>query len=94
MLADVVRPAFARLPGRAGDEMLPHGRDDGQVGLCWLPDGDEMYTGLARVHTTTDRTPDELHQTGLDVIARLAEEYAEIGSRVFGTSDRAEIFRG
>ena len=51
------------------DELLGHGRDDEHVGLCWLPGGDEMYTGLARIHTTTDRTPDDLHQTGLDVIA-------------------------
>ena len=92
VLADVVRPAFARYRDFLRDEMLAHGRDDEHVGLCWLPGGDEMYTGLARVHTTTDRTPDELHQTGLDVIARLTEEYAEIGSRVFGTRDRAEIF--
>ncbi|MGH3880401.1 MAG: DUF885 domain-containing protein [Actinophytocola sp.] len=92
VLADVVRPAFARYRDFLRDEMLAHGRDDEHVGLCWLPGGDEMYTGLARVHTTTERTPDELHQTGLDVIARLTEEYAEIGSRVFGTRDRAAIF--
>jgi len=44
------------------------------------------------VHTTTDRTPEELHQTGLDLMARLTEEYAEIGGRVFGVTDRREIF--
>jgi uncharacterized protein (DUF885 family) len=93
VLADVVRPAFARYRDVLTGEILEHGRDEEHVGLCHLPDGDAMYAGLARVHTTTDRTPDELHQTGLDVIARLADEYAEIGSRVFGTRDQAEIFR-
>ncbi len=92
VLAEVVRPAFARYRDVLTDELAAHGRDEEHVGLCHLPGGDEMYTGLARIHTTTDRTPDELHQTGLDVIARLSEEYAEIGSRVFGTRDLAEIF--
>ncbi|HEY0452260.1 DUF885 domain-containing protein [Actinophytocola sp.] len=92
VLADVVHPAFARYRDVLSGELAQHGRDESHVGLCWLPGGDAMYTGLARVHTSTDRTPEELHQTGLDVIARLTEEYAEIGSRVFGTRDRAEIF--
>jgi uncharacterized protein (DUF885 family) len=74
------------------EELLPAGRPDDRVGVCWLPGGDEIYRTLARVHTTTDRGPDELHQTGLDVIAALTGEYAEIGARVFGTADRTEIF--
>ncbi|MGH3762657.1 DUF885 domain-containing protein [Actinophytocola sp.] len=93
VLAEVVRPAFARYRDMLRDELLERGRDTEHAGLCWLPGGDELYTGLVRVHTTTDRTPDELHQTGLDVIAGLAEEYAEIGSRVFATKDQAEIFQ-
>jgi uncharacterized protein (DUF885 family) len=93
VLTELVRPAFARYRDVLTAEIVEHGRDEERVGLCHLPDGDAMYAGLVRVHTTTDRSPDELHQTGLDVIARLADEYAEIGSRVFGTRDQAEIFR-
>ncbi|HEX6352052.1 DUF885 domain-containing protein [Actinophytocola sp.] len=92
VLASVVRPAFAAYREALAGELIQHGRPDDKVGVCWLPDGEEIYRRLARVHTTTDRTPDELHQTGLDVIAALTDEYAEIGARVFGTSDRAEIF--
>jgi uncharacterized protein (DUF885 family) len=90
-LATVVRPAFAAYKQALADELLQHGRPDDKVGVCWLPGGDELYRTLARVHTTTDRTPDDLHQTGLDIIERLAEEYAELGERVFGTRDQAEI---
>jgi uncharacterized protein (DUF885 family) len=92
VLAAEVRPAFAAYKQALAEEFLPHGRPDDKVGVCWLPGGDELYRTLARIHTTTDRTPDDLHQTGLDIIERLTEEYAEIGSRVFGTSDRDEIF--
>ncbi|MPZ85212.1 MAG: DUF885 family protein [Actinophytocola sp.] len=93
VLADVVHPAFARYRDVLTNELVQHGRDESHVGLCWLPDGEAMYAGYARIHTTTDRTPEELHRTGLDVIEALTEEYAEIGERVFGTRDRAAIFR-
>ncbi|MCG8926892.1 DUF885 family protein [Lentzea sp. CC55] len=69
------------------------GRDDEQAGLCWLPDGEENYRKLVRDYTTASYTPAELHALGLDLIARLREEYAEIGSRVWGVSDVLEIFR-
>jgi uncharacterized protein (DUF885 family) len=92
VLATVVRPAFAAYKQVLADELLQHGRPDDKVGVCHLPDGDQIYRTLAAIHTTTDRTPDDLHQTGLDIIERLTEEYAEIGERVFGTRDRAEIF--
>ncbi|MFE2756434.1 DUF885 domain-containing protein [Actinosynnema sp. NPDC059335] len=88
LLADVVRPAFASYRDVvAGIE----GRSDDEAGLGRLPGGDAMYAALARVQTTTDRTPEELHRTGLEVVAELAREYAELGRRVFGTSDVAEV---
>ncbi|MFI6100157.1 DUF885 domain-containing protein [Lentzea sp. NPDC051213] len=67
-------------------------RGDDQPGLCWLPDGERNYANLARDYTTTSYTPAELHELGLDLVTRLREEYAEIGSRVWGTKDVPEIF--
>jgi uncharacterized protein (DUF885 family) len=93
VLADVVRPAFGRYRVRLADTVEPLSRSDEQVGLCWLPDGDELYRTLARTHTTTSRTPEDLHAAGLDLVARLAEEYAELGGRMFGLSDPAEVMR-
>lgn len=86
ILADVVRPAFARYRDAVEIEVVPHGRPPETPGLCWLPDGEATYAALAWVHTTTERTPEDLHQTGLDLIENLAGEYAEIGSRVFGAT--------
>lgn len=93
LLAEVVHPAIARYRDAVAADVVPHGRPDDQPGLCWLPGGDEFYAKLAKGHTTTTRTPDELHQTGLDVLAGLTAEYAEIGGRVFGTGDQAEILQ-
>ncbi|MGW6933154.1 DUF885 domain-containing protein [Lentzea sp. NPDC054927] len=85
-----LRPAFARFREVLLD--LP-GRVDEQAGLCWLPEGETNYAKLVRNYTTSAYTPAELHRLGLDLIAGLREEYAEIGSRVWGTSDVPEIFR-
>ncbi|RAS62876.1 uncharacterized protein (DUF885 family) [Lentzea atacamensis] len=71
---------------------IEDGRGDDRPGLCWLPDGEQNYLKLVRDNTTTSHTPDELHRLGLDLVASLREEYAEIGSRLWGTSDVPEIF--
>ncbi len=92
VLADVVRPAFAAYRDVLINEVLPHGRPADRPGLSWLPGGDADYARLVRVHTTTDRTPDELHETGLAIVDQLRAEYAELGRRVLGTDDLGEIF--
>lgn len=92
VLADVVWPAMQRYRDVLADEFVVPGRPEERGGLCWLPGGDGFYAGLVRAHTTTDRTPEELHRTGLDVMARVAEEFRELGGRVFGTSDLVTIF--
>ncbi len=93
VLADVVRPAFATYRDVLINEVLPHGRPADRPGLSWLPGGDEDYARQVRVHTTTDRTPDELHETGLAIVDQLRAEYAELGQRVLGTDDLGEIFQ-
>ncbi|MCS7476312.1 DUF885 domain-containing protein [Umezawaea endophytica] len=79
LLADEVRPAFAAYRDFLVAEVEPHGRPDDRPGLCALPGGDVAYANLVRMFTTTDRTPEELHRIGLDLIAGLAEEYAALG---------------
>jgi uncharacterized protein (DUF885 family) len=91
LLTDAVRPAFAQYREVLDTEIAPHGRPDEKPGLCWLPGGDDAYDAMVRVHTTTSRTPEQLHQVGLDLIARLADEYAEIGARVYGLNTAAEV---
>jgi uncharacterized protein (DUF885 family) len=93
LLAEVVRPAMAAYRDAIVAEVLPQARPEDKPGLVWVPGGDATYEALVRYHTTTTRTPQEIHQLGLDGIARLAEEYAELGQRVFGTREPAEVFR-
>jgi uncharacterized protein (DUF885 family) len=79
LLADAVRPAFAAYRDFVVAEIGPHGRPEHQPGLCHLPGGEAAYARLARMFTTTDHTPDELHRIGLDLVGRLADEYAALG---------------
>jgi uncharacterized protein (DUF885 family) len=92
VLADVVAPALLAFAAGLEADVLPVARPDDQVGLVLLADGPAVYAQALRQHTTTDLGPDEIHQIGLDIIAELAGEYAELGGQVFGTTDLAEIF--
>jgi uncharacterized protein (DUF885 family) len=92
LLADRVRPALAAYRDTLAADVRPHGRPLDRGGLCWLPDGAALYAGLARMHTTTEHPPQHWHDTGLELISGLAQEYAEVGARALGTSDLGEIF--
>ncbi|HUW87325.1 MAG TPA: DUF885 domain-containing protein [Candidatus Paceibacterota bacterium] len=91
IIAKFIRPALQRLLIGLQDELLPVARPDDQVGIRFVPGGEEGYLAAVRRHTTTDLTPEEIHQIGLDCITDLQVEWADLGSRVFGTSDVPEI---
>jgi uncharacterized protein (DUF885 family) len=91
IVADRIRPAMRRLLAGLRDELLPVARPDDRVGIRFVPGGEEGYRVAVRRHTTTDLTPEEIHQIGLDCLEDLHAEWAEVGGRVLGTSDPAQI---
>lgn len=48
------------------------------VGLGEMPGGKAAYAHLVRRHTTTAMTPDEIHQVGLDELARIEAKIAAL----------------
>jgi uncharacterized protein (DUF885 family) len=88
-----VRPAIERLCNFLTDEMLPVARDDNHVGIRFAPRGEESYKKAVRRHTTTELTPEEIHQIGLDRIAALQSEWAQIGGHVLGETHVPSILR-
>ncbi|HEY6538798.1 MAG TPA: DUF885 family protein, partial [Candidatus Dormibacteraeota bacterium] len=86
-----VRPALCRLRACLVEELLPQARPDDRVGIRFVPGGEEGYRAALRRNTTTELTAGEIHQIGLDRIASLEGEWSELGSRVLGTSDVAEV---
>jgi uncharacterized protein (DUF885 family) len=73
------------------EKILGYGRDDEHAGLCALAHGEELYRTMARVSTSTLRTPEDLHQTGLAIIEQLRADYLIIGGRLWGLDDVSAI---
>jgi uncharacterized protein (DUF885 family) len=91
IVTESVRPAIKRLCNFMTDAMLPVGRDDDHVGICFVTGGEGSYRQAVRRHTTTDLTPEEIHQVGLERIASMQVQWAELGERVLGESDVPSI---
>jgi uncharacterized protein (DUF885 family) len=89
---DLVRPALHSYQEALRSEILPVARDDAHPGICFLPDGEAMYTALARLHASTDHSPDVLHAMGREIVEQAGQELVETGSRVWGTRDPVDIF--
>ncbi|MFI8304067.1 DUF885 domain-containing protein [Streptomyces sp. NPDC085927] len=93
LIDERVRPAFAAYREVLDTGLAPRGRSQERPGLCHLPDGEEHYATLARIHTTTDRSPGELHDAGAGLLAGIEEEYARVGAQAFGGSPTAAEVR-
>jgi uncharacterized protein (DUF885 family) len=89
---ELVRPALAVYQEDLRADVLPRARDDTHPGICFLPGGEAMYAALARLHASTDHSPDELHAVGLEIVEQVGQELVAIGSRLWGTTDPNEIF--
>jgi uncharacterized protein (DUF885 family) len=92
--ADLMRrdvlPAYRRLRDFVRDEYLPKARDS--VAWTALPDGQAWYAHLARTHTTTGLTPDQVHEIGLSEVARIRAEMDEVRRKVGFSGDLAAFF--
>ncbi len=91
VVAEHVRPAYARVAAALAD-LVDGGRGDDRPGLVHVPGGDELYRSKARRATTTDLEPDVIHAIGLEELRALDPQWAEVGGRALGTTDRAELF--
>ena len=87
-----VRPGFQAYRDALVNDVLAHTRPDERPGLCWLDDGPDAYERHIRWHTTVELPALAIHETGLEVIRQLAEEYVVLGSAALGTSDLSKIF--
>jgi uncharacterized protein (DUF885 family) len=86
-----IRPGMRRLLACLQQELLPVARGDDEVGIRFIPGGPEGYRAAVRQHTTTELSPEQIHQMGLDCLAELEAEWAELGGRALRTSDVPSI---
>jgi uncharacterized protein (DUF885 family) len=72
LLRDVVVPAYTRLLAFMRDEYLPGARTT--VGASEMPDGEAYYRAMIEKFTTLDLTPQQIHDIGLEEVARIRAE--------------------
>lgn len=89
LLKDEVYPAIARHRDYLRTEYRNGART--AIAVTSNPDGQACYQALIRFNTTLPYRPEEMFEAGERAVALRESHIAEIGKRVFGTSDLAEI---
>jgi uncharacterized protein (DUF885 family) len=69
MVNEQISPAYKKLVVFFQNDYLPKSRASSGIGV--LPDGKAYYAYLVRQQTTTDKTPDEIYNTGLSEVKRI-----------------------
>ena len=83
-----VLPAYTRFAKFLQGVYIPAGR--AEPGVWSLPDGDKYYAFRVRQSTTTDLTPAQIHQIGLDEVKRDEAEMLVIAQKL-GFKDVASL---
>ena len=81
-------PAYKRFAAFVRDEYAPQGRTE--PGVWALPDGEARYRFNIRRMTTTDLSPDQIHQIGLEQLAKTEAEMLALAQKL-GFKDLASL---
>jgi len=89
-LNESVKPAYASLIAVMKDLQKRATKDDG----AWkFPNGAEYYNLRLKRVTTTDLTADQIHQLGLENVARLRKDMEAVKDRIGFKGDLAAFFK-
>ena len=83
-----VRPAYRKLSEFVAKDYAPHGR--AEPGVWDLPNGAAIYRFDVAQMTTTDETPEQIHQLGLAEVKRIEGEMTKI-AKAQGFNDLASF---
>ena len=86
-----VMPALRKFRDYFVGEYLPASFD--RVGAWQWPNGGEAYAFLARRYTTTEMTPEQIHEKGLSEVARIRAEMQQVMAQVGFRGSLKEFFR-
>lgn len=89
-IGEVLVPAYAKLHDYIRDEYMKHVRDT--VGQSAVPGGAEYYAFRVQESTTTDMTPQEIHELGKREAARLYAEMDKVRQQVGFDGDMQAFF--
>ena len=77
---DKIVPAYQQLYDFMSTSYLEAGRTTN--GISEIPNGQDYYNHQIKLYTTTNMTADEIHQLGLDEVARILSEMEKVKSQV------------
>jgi len=89
-IMNTIIPSYQRISNFLGDDYVGAARET--VGLYAQPNGVSWYEFMVRLRTTTDMTPEEIHQVGLDEVARIHGEMHSVMEEVGFEGDLKEFF--
>jgi uncharacterized protein (DUF885 family) len=89
-IAQGIVPAFARYKEFYTTRYLPACYD--QPGIWQAPNGEALYSFLARTFTTTNLTPSQIHRIGLDEVARINGEMEALRAKIGFQGSRQQFF--
>ena len=90
IVVNVIAPTYKKLGDFLKNEYLPKARVTS--GLSDLPGGKEMYDYAVKYWTTTDETPDQLYQTGLDQVAAITHQMDSVKDAIGFKGDLKSLF--
>ena len=79
-IRDEVLPAYAKFVKFMKEEYTPKGR--AAPGFWALPDGAARYASEVKRNTTTDLTPEQIHQIGLEQVAAIEKQMLLIAAKM------------
>ncbi|MCK5511203.1 MAG: DUF885 domain-containing protein [Thermodesulfovibrionia bacterium] len=79
-LASGVTPAYRKLYHYLSTEYMKHCRE--KEGIWSLPDGVDMYKFYTRYHTTTDLSPEEIHNIGKSEVEKISREMEKVMKKI------------
>jgi uncharacterized protein (DUF885 family) len=79
-IRDEVLPAYRRFADFVKNQYAPKGRSE--PGLWSLPDGTARYAFQVKSNTTTDLTPEQIHEIGLRQVVAVEAEMTAIAARL------------
>ena len=89
-ISGAVVPAYRQFSRFFEQDYLPHARDS--IAAADLPDGKAYYDFLAGWYTTTGLDAEQIHQIGLDEVARIRKEMEKIRQEVGFDGDLSAFF--
>ena len=79
-IRDSITPAYTKFTAFVRDEYAPKGRTE--PGVWSLPHGDEIYAFRVKESTTTNLTPEEIHQIGLAQVKEIEGRMLQVANQL------------